>query len=198
MIKAVLFDYGGVISRGGGGHELTDRLGAVLGVSGDEAYQYLSPYWQLYDTGKIAEETIWTNIEQAIGRSIPLDQRAIWNTWEHMQPIPEMIALINELKQVPLRVGLLSNVIPNTKQEIRSHGGYKLFDFTVLSDEVGYAKPDITMYEIALEQLPGIAPEEVVFVDDQERLLAPALRLGMRTVLALNSAQIAQDLKAML
>jgi HAD superfamily hydrolase (TIGR01509 family) len=181
------------MSAGGGGQELTDRLGAALDMSGDEAYQYLNPYWRPYLTGEISEGELWSGIEAAIGRPIATAERNIWNTWEQMQPLPEMVGFVESLKQKSIPVGLVSNTFASAKQEIRQHDGYSIFDFVVLSDEIGSVKPDIEIHQYALEKLGAVAAEEVVFVDDQERCLAPARTLGMQAILATNPAQVIED-----
>ena len=199
MIKAVLFDYGGVMTAGGVGIELTDRLGEALGVTAQQAYTLIGPAWSKYSRGSISEAQLWEMVEAAHGKPIQVSKRAIWNTWEeHMQPLPEMLALIKKLHGAGYGVGLLSNVIPNTAADIREHGGYDAFDFLVLSCEAGYAKPDEEIYKLALEKFPGIRPEEVVFIDDQERFLIPAKELGMQTILARSPAQIQEDLEKLL
>lgn len=198
MIRAFLFDNGGVMTDGGRGTELTDRLGEVLGVTGDEAYTYLGPVWTQYSCGAITEPALWAYIEQASGQSVPLAKRAIWNTWKDMHLYPEMVALVQELRNAGYPVGLLSNVIPNTAREIRTHGGYELFDFAVLSCEVGVAKPDPKIYELALAKLPGIMPSQVAFIDDQERCLVPARALAMHTILAQMPSQVIAEVHALL
>ncbi len=110
-------------------------------------------------------------------------------------PIPEMETLINELRSKNYKVGLLSNVIPNTAKDIREHGGYRSFDFTVLSYELGIAKPELDIYEFAMKQLTDTKPSEVVFIDDQERCLIPAREMGIRTILAMNTKQIITDVR---
>lgn len=198
MIKALLFDNGGVITAGGGGNELSERLARNLGISADKAYDLLMPVWDDYFKGKISEPELWQHIEQQSGQPIGAAQRDIWNKWEHMQPLPEMIQLVRRLKADGYKVGMLSNVIPNTEHEIREHGGYDDFDFLVLSCDVGYAKPDPEIYQLVLQHLAGIKPSEIVFLDDQERCLVPARAIGMQTVLVESPGQAIADVEALL
>lgn len=199
MIKALLFDYGGVVTAGGAGNELSERLAVALDISPEEAFGLLGLVWTDYAKGKISEETLWQTIEKNYGKAIHPSKWGIWNTWgEHMQPQPEMLALIGRLRSEGYTVGLLSNVIPNTAADIRAHGGYEIFDFLILSCEVGYAKPDKEIYELALAKLPAIPASEVVFIDDQERCLAPARKLGMQTILAQSPGQIDRDITQLL
>lgn len=195
MIKAVLFDYGGVITLGGGGHEITERLAAILGVSEDKASELFNLFWDDFVCGKVTEDELWQRIAKATNSAIPPNRSSVWNTWtEHMKPQPEMLDLVKQLQKRKITVGLLSNVLPPTAEGIKEGGGYAYFDFVVLSCEVGLAKPDPKIYELALAKLPDCQPSEVVFVDDQEVCLEPARQLGIKTILAKNAQQITVDI----
>jgi len=198
MVKAFLFNNGGVITAGGGGNELSERLAENLHIDPDAAFGLLMPVWDLYAQGKISEPDLWRVIEKQYGQPIHTQQRNIWNKWEDMQPLPEMVQLVQQLKNDGYTVGLLSNVIPNTEHEIRANGGYDMFDFTVLSCKVGYSKPDPKMYTIAMDHLPELKPDEVVFLDDQERCLEPARSMGMQIVLVDSPAQAIAETKQLI
>ena len=58
---------------------------------------------------------------------------------------------------------------------------------------LGVAKPDAAIYRVALE-ISSRAPEESLFIDDRPLNLECAARLGMRTVLFRNAAQLERDL----
>jgi epoxide hydrolase-like predicted phosphatase len=115
-----------------------------------------------------------------------------------MRPKPEMVKFVHDLKARQLQVGLLSNVIPYTMNQIREHCVYDNFDFTILSAEVGYGKPDPEIYQLALDKLPGIRPEEIIFIDDQERFLVPARTLGIHTVAAVDPTQIIAETESLI
>jgi putative hydrolase of the HAD superfamily len=198
MIKAIIFDNGGVITPGGNGTELTDRLGANLGISGNAAYALLSPLWDKYFRGAITEDELWQDIESRYGAAISTEKRAIWNTWGHMQPYSEMLQFVEELKRRGYVVGMLSNVIPNTEKEVRTNGGYDPFDFVVLSCEVGFAKPDPEIYQLAAEKAGSIAPSEIIFLDDAERFLEPAHKVGWHTVKVTSPSQAIADVRAII
>ena len=56
-----------------------------------------------------------------------------------------------------------------------------IFDHVVESSQVGVRKPDPRFYEIACERA-GVAPSEVVFLDDLGVNLKPAKAMGMTTI----------------
>lgn len=55
------------------------------------------------------------------------------------------------------------------------------YSFTIFSGYVGLKKPDIDIYEYLLKQ-SNYSPNEIVFIDDKLRNLAPASKLGIKTV----------------
>jgi epoxide hydrolase-like predicted phosphatase len=198
MIKAFLFDNGGVMTTGGAGNELSERLGANLGIDASEAWNLLKPVFSEYIKAKITEPELWRIIENHYGKPISVDKRDIWNKWDSMKVQPEMVELVNNLKKSGYKVGMLSNVIPNTEKEIRKNGGYEPFEFLVLSCEVGFAKPETEIYHIAMKHLEGIKLQEVVFLDDQAVCLEPAKVMGMKTILVKSSSQAIQDVKELI
>jgi putative hydrolase of the HAD superfamily len=58
---------------------------------------------------------------------------------------------------------------------------FELFDVVVESSVVGVRKPEPRFYEMACE-LVGVAPEEVVYLDDLGINLKPARSMGMHTI----------------
>lgn len=191
MIKAIIFDYGGVMTDGGAGPESSVRLARHLHITRPEAHALIQLGWHEFMKNDISEDEFWQTIETHFGRPISQADRNIWNTWESMKPRPEMVALVRRLKTDGFTVGLLSNSISPTSSKIRQHGGYEVFDFTVISYEVHMAKPDPEIYEFTLSKLPGIEASETIFIDDQEKCLKPARQFGIHTILAKNPQQIA-------
>lgn len=73
------------------------------------------------------------------------------------------------------RHGLLTALLSNADSLDVPDG---LFDTIVLSGEVGVAKPDRRIFELAAECL-GLQPDECVFVDDLAVYVQAAARTGM-------------------
>jgi putative hydrolase of the HAD superfamily len=198
MIKAVIFDYGGVVIAGGGADEPAENLAVFLDIPVEEATKIIMSLWGDYVAGKLTEAEYWRQVEVRYGQPITRDTQTMRSTWDSVVPLPEMVAFIEELKTKNYVVGLLSNITPTSEATVRAGGGYDLFEPCVLSCNVGYAKPNTEIYRKLLEQLPGIRPQEIVFIDDQQRYLDPAHALGIQTVLAKNTAQIIRDVTQLL
>ncbi len=75
---------------------------------------------------------------------------------------------------------------------------YDFFDFTGLSCEVGFKKPDVVIYELGLSHIGDIAPEHIVYIDDANQNLAAAHKLGMKMILANDHSVLISELSTIL
>ncbi len=72
-----------------------------------------------------------------------------------------------------------------------------LFDFVVISGEVGLRKPDPKIYELTTSKL-GVESSRCVFVDDHPGHLQAALEIGMTTVLHRSPTETLSELSGLL
>jgi putative hydrolase of the HAD superfamily len=86
-----------------------------------------------------------------------------------------------------LKTGLLTNnfVVPGAPGQALSEGTMAgladLFDVVVESSKVGLRKPDSAIYELVCREL-GVEPREAAFLDDLGVNLKPARAMGMTTI----------------
>jgi putative hydrolase of the HAD superfamily len=76
------------------------------------------------------------------------------------------------------KLALVSDAWPSLEAVYVAAGFRDCFSSFVISSKLGTAKPDPRMYRTALEGL-GLAPEEVVFVDDSKKNCAGARAVGI-------------------
>lgn len=183
MYKAVIFDFFGVIQadpyqrwlnkhgfrREGEYAELTDILDKNF-ISWDEFFKRLSEF-----SGQPESE-----IREAFYEDKVLDE--------------ELLNLIKYLKK-NYKIGLLSNA-SNTylRPILEQHSITDLFDVDIISSEVGLIKPDIKIFELAVEKL-GVSPGETVFIDDNSYNTDAAATLGIKTFLYKDLATLKKQLK---
>jgi putative hydrolase of the HAD superfamily len=72
-----------------------------------------------------------------------------------------------------------------------------LFDFVIESSKVGIRKPEQRFYELACQTI-GIEPAEAVFLDDLGMNLKPARAMGMSTIKVESPAQATRELEELL
>lgn len=93
---------------------------------------------------------------------------------------PDM-AMIDAVRRARAQ-GVVTGLLSNSWGMATDYDGLgDIFDARVISAEEGMRKPDPRIYPIAAERM-GLAPREIVFVDDLGFNLKPARELGMATV----------------
>ncbi|MEM2971802.1 MAG: HAD family hydrolase [Candidatus Bathyarchaeia archaeon] len=92
-------------------------------------------------------------------------------------------ALLN-LKLTGLQLGVLSNERKDyLKIGLKSAGLYNIFDFVLSSEEIGFEKPDVRFFQVALSKL-DLVPQKTLYVGDEPvKDIIPAMKVGMKTAL---------------
>jgi putative hydrolase of the HAD superfamily len=188
-VKAVLFDFGGVLTE-----PMGPMFAAVAAAAGAEPAEVASLLVGTYDDGDhplhrlergegtFAELCRWAGDEGA-RRGWRLDLRSMIDHLEVIglrQPVLDRVADLR-------RRGYRTAVVTNNFKEITALWRARvdidgLFDTVVDSCEVGLRKPDARIYRLTLERLGGPAPEEAVLLDDFDANLAGARAIGMHGV----------------
>lgn len=195
MIRAALFDFGGVIlsspfeafARYERENQLPEGLIRRLNATNPDANAWARLERSEVDLGQFAE--LFEEEAREAGHEV--DGRAVLALLGGAVR-PEMVEALRRCNE-HLVTGLLTN---NFVSMDRSHGGavedptgraaaiaeiMGLFDAVIESSKVGVRKPDPRFYEIACETL-GIEPAEAVFLDDLGVNLKPARAMGMTTI----------------
>lgn len=109
---------------------------------------------------------------------------------------PEMVTALDRVIEAGYVTACLTN---NVAGEPRPDVAEVMarFHHVVESSKVGCRKPEPAFYEQACE-LAGVAPHEVVFLDDLGINLKPAKAMGMTTIKVLGADQAIADLEAIL
>lgn len=98
---------------------------------------------------------------------------------EKLYPDTKMIL---EILSKKYKLGVIANQIAGTKDRLDNWGIGKYFDVVVASAEAGCAKPNLKIFNLALEQA-GRKPNEAVMIGDRlDNDIVPAKQLGMKTV----------------
>ena len=89
---------------------------------------------------------------------------------------------ILEILSQKYKLGVIANQVAGTKDRLDNWGIGKYFDVVVASAEAECAKPDLKIFNLALEQA-GCKPNEAVMIGDRlDNDIVPAKQLGMKTV----------------
>jgi putative hydrolase of the HAD superfamily len=111
---------------------------------------------------------------------------------------PRMVRAVEHCRRHYL-VGLLTNNFISEEAEVHPGGGaaasvLSLFHEVVESSRVGVRKPEARFFEIACERL-GIEAAEAVFLDDLGVNLKPARAMGMTTIKVVSEDQALEELE---
>lgn len=193
MIKAVLFDYGGVLSKGGRSirHDLADALGIT-----DEELNFLDVNDQ-FRRGKITSEVFFQTLTSRHGGDPKDVEEKLLSQDDFFQKEESICDLANRLREENIQTAIFSNVYKPAADKLRAKGLYDGFDPIVLSYEEGFAKPDTEFYKKAIDLLQ-VLPTEIILIDDQDKCLTPARKFGMKAVKSITPDQVVKDIERIL
>lgn len=195
LIKAIIFDHGGVILTYSG-KILRRSLSIFLRVRRekiDSAYKAIMPE---FIRGKITEKEFWKKFAKFIGIMI---SQSKWENffkkdwYKQTRVKEEMNRIVISLKKTGYKIALLSNTIKPHVECAKKMGFYKMFPIRVLSCEVGLAKPDKEIYFLILRKLK-VNPEGAVFIADSKEHVVAAEKAGINAILFRNISQLKKDL----
>jgi putative hydrolase of the HAD superfamily len=196
MIKAVIFDYGGVIGQG---YSWKDDIALAYDLKQEEVNPKMDLLMGDFRDGAITESEFWKKLSDSLGKSVPENASRLWRAdyEKSFAEHEEVLDFVKELKSKGIKTAILSNTIIPHLEIMKQHNTLADFNVTVFSCEAGMSKPDPRIYMFTAEKL-GAGPEECIFIDDLEKNLAPAKELGMEVILAQSPAQIIEAVKGIL
>lgn len=181
-VRGVVFDYGGVLARWPVISDFEPTAGEI-GFTWEMYKTGFAKYRRAYDASELSCAEMYRSIladnglaatDGAVRRLCRADDAS----WAH--PIPETLAWMRELKGSGLKIGILTNMAADYYRDLflRCFAEYvSLADALVVSGIEGVTKPDLAIYRL-MERRLGLAPDELVFMDDMAGNVAAAQSLG--------------------
>ncbi len=194
-VRALIFDFGGVIVRT---EDQTGRLRAAarLGVAPEELYHEVfdSPVAALATIGQAPAEAVWAYVAERFRLDATGLAALRADFWAGDRRDDALVAFIRSLRPA-FRTGILSNAWSDGRAIIAGHFGLQdVVDDIVISAEVGIAKPDARIFALAAARL-GVAPGEVLFVDDFLHNVEGARAAGFQAVHFKNREQAIAEVR---
>lgn len=196
VIKAVLFDFGGVFTDSpfSAVHAFGDELGLkpeeVTGIIfGSYEIDGDHPWHQL-ERGEITLEDAREQIlllGQQHGMDVDIYQlfaKMAENNAGAAARGP-LIEQVGRLRNEGYQLGIITNNVKEFGDGWRSLLPVpveELFHFVIDSSAVGVRKPDNRIYELALQELENISTSQVLFLDDYLANIEAAQSLGLQTI----------------
>ncbi len=191
MIKAVVFDVGGVLET------VTDPadgwIGAwenELGLKAGELLERTHELWAGARVGTITEGNVRLGLQRSLEISPTAADRLLESMWtEYLGVLNLELARYVASLRPRYRLGIISNSLVGAREREQQRYGFEdAFDAIVYSHEEGVTKPDPRIYITACERL-GVRPEEAIFVDNVEEMVEGARTVGMKGVEFRNTSQ---------
>jgi putative hydrolase of the HAD superfamily len=182
LIKAVAFDYGGVISLSQDEKAMKD----LADLAGIDAALMRRIYWDnraIYDQGLVSGQEYFKNILADVGVFADPDliEKLITRdlaSWSIINPETEK--LMRDLKAAGFKTAVLSNMIHEFVDRVKDTlPVLSIPDVGIYSCNVDAVKPEEKIYRILLSEL-GCNAEELVFFDDMVVNVEAAAKLGIQ------------------
>lgn len=207
-IRAVLFDFGGVILSSPIDAFRAYEREAGLPAGFIQRLNTLDPdrnAWACMERGELDEATFHARFEaEALAQGYAIDSRTVLGQISG-QLRPDMVEVVRTLRS-RYRVACLTNNMPirfgpamaaSSERAVAIAEVMALFGHVVESCKIGTRKPE-PQYFVRACEIVGVAPEHCVFLDDLGINLKPARAMGMATIKVGDPAQAIAELEAVL
>ena len=194
MIKAIAFDYGGVIVLM---ENLTEEVSKYLGVSTGDWHKVYFSLNHLANTGENTFGDIFSMTAKKLGATNEQISEIAKIRIENKKTIRlnnELLEIIKSLRKNNYKVALLSNNSSKLRGWLIKDEISDLFDEIIISAEVGHQKPSPEIFEILFNKL-DVESDEVAFVDDTEKSLEGAEKIGYSPILFTENQKLKEDLE---
>jgi epoxide hydrolase-like predicted phosphatase len=202
MIKAIIFDFGGVCFYPGSTNQMIKealfnsnlpKAKIILLLLDFKKRRMIKNVVEEFNSGRVDEKAFWDNIKKIT--KYDFDENKIKERIISLnRPIKPVMNVIKKLRK-RYKVGLLTNNNSWLDEINRKHNFYQNFDAIVNSFDVKTAKPSEKIYMIMLKRL-GVKPEEAVFVDDKKENIDAARRIGIKAIHYKNPEKLLKDLRS--
>ncbi len=196
-IRAVFFDFGGVIQRTeyqAPRQHLAERFG--MDYADIDNIVFNSPSAKQATVGEIPVEKHW----EAIAKRLKIAKNEIADV-EREFFAGDIVdhSILDYLRSLRPRfvTGLISNAWSDMREYLVRKKMDDAFEYLTISAEVGVAKPEAKIYLLALEQAK-VQPEAAVFVDDVPANIEACEQVGMKGILFKDPQEAMTQLKKLL
>ncbi len=209
IVKAIIFDIGGVLQLGRYSLNLKERhlgvheyLAKNLGMDLDSWYDSIDTPYSDSIMGKIDKR----KVIKIISENLEIDRKKLENLFikaykRFFKKNNELYNLADKLKKKGYIVGILSDQWPLSKKALVPKEDVKGFYPVIISCDVGVRKPNLKIYNLLLKKLrkryKNIKANEVLFIDNRRWNLRPAEKMGIKVILFEDNVHLIKELKKM-
>lgn len=193
----LVFDLGGVVVR-------WDPDAIIAGVFKDEPVKakvrdavFGHPDWVELDRGTLGQEEAITRAAQRTGVATSEIKRLLHAVPPSLVAFPETVALLYRLKRKGHPLYCLSNMqFASIEYLEKTQTFWDVFDGAAISCRLRLCKPEAGIYAHLLRTY-GLTAQDTLFIDDVQKNLDAAAKLGIKTLRFENAAQCERGLHAL-
>lgn len=193
----LVFDLGGVVVR-------WDPDAIIAGVFSDPHLQakaragvFDDPDWLELDRGTLDREDAIRRAAKRTGITESEIRRLLYAVPSSLVAFPDTVDLLYRLKAKGYPLYCLSNMHRASLEHIKqAHDFWDVFNGMVFSCELNLCKPESAIYAHLLDAF-GLQANDTLFMDDVQKNLDAAAKLGIRTLRFDNAAQCERELHAL-
>src|SRR3989344_3451402 len=185
MIKAIIFDIGGVM--------IPDIQKLIIKEIKNKKFTgEFEKYAKDLDSGKVTLSELEKKFKHKYNQNINLRKIFIKKAQEH--------GLNKKVRQIVLKLKkkyklyYLSNTIKEHYLVRKKQHVYDLFIFGIDSYKVKLRKPNPRIYKLLLRKIK-LKPEECLFIDDRKKNIKGAKRLKIKAIRYTNPKKLMKDLR---
>jgi putative hydrolase of the HAD superfamily len=198
MIKAIIFDFGRVISAQKPPslfRSYEDDLGLEPGTI--NPIMFNSKAWEDALIGGKTVEEFWQEIGAELNLNTPAKIDAFRRRYHSDEAINHSVLDLMRRLHGRHKLAVLSNSPPGLTRWLADWNILYLFDMVFCSGDEGVVKPEPSAFEITIQRL-GVEPEEAVFIDDTAEHVAASRKMGIHGILFTSAAALEEDLACLL
>lgn len=181
IIKAVFFDYDGVMTLDKSGSEsVCNYISKNMCIDYNILYHEYRKYNIELSLGKITHKEIWKQLCKNINLDIPIS--VLYDSFTNTPIDEKMHEFVLKIKNQKIKTGLITdNKVDRVEYINKKFDLNKYFDIIAVSAELGCTKETDKLFVKSLERT-GIKPEESIFIDNQAQNLVIPKSIGMKTI----------------
>ena len=196
-IRAILFDFGGVLAEEGFREGLKE-IAQEHGLEAESFYQLGAEavYGSGYVIGQGSEADFW-NVLCRRGGLPPYEPGFTREILQHFVLRPEMMAAVRTLRKQGYLTVILSDQTDWLDQLDKRDDFFREFDRVFNSYHLGKGKRDPSIFDDTLREL-GVEPQQALFIDDNAGHVERAASRGLKTILFQDQQRLLADLEPLL
>lgn len=194
-IRTLFWDVGGVLLTNAWDHEERDRAAEKFQLQKADFEARHKETVTGFEEGKIT-------LDQYLDRAVFYQPRKFSKDefksymFSLSKPKAEVLEFVRGLAGKNIMATINNESREMNDYRIKQFGLSQIFDLFVSSCYLGMRKPDEKIYRLALDLIQK-APDECCFIDDRPENIEGAARVGMRTILMRDPAQLRKDLQGL-